>query len=590
MFGTAMLERVKQFIRAGKALALANPGSNKTIAHQFERHAHGAAADRPFLLYGNERYTYREANVEVNRHANAYRGLGVGKGDVVALMLDNRPSLLWHYLALGKLGAVASLINTNNTGEPLLHSLRVCNPRLMVIGSEHLIAFDPIRAQLDDKIGVFVDVDPERPTTPSLPTWSGPLAAASTEDPPETSQHKLEDLAAYIYTSGTTGLPKAALVRHLRLYGLGELLGAVGWGLRPDDVIYNCLPLYHTNGIGVCTGSVIAHGATMALARKFSAKRFWDDIRRHDATGFIYIGELCRYLMNQPERDDDRDHKVRAICGNGLRADIWPGFKQRFGIERVAEFYGSTEGNIGSLNLDDTVGSVGRLLFGGALARWDEDKDDFVRGPDGFMVKCKPGEPGVLLGRINKRQRFDGYHDESATSKKVVRDAFKRGDAWFNTGDLLRIDKSRRLFFVDRMGDTFRWKGENVSTFEVQEQVSSWPTAAEVNAYGVQIPGTEGRAGMVAMVLKSASEFDGESFRRHVDSSLPPYARPLFVRVRETLETTGTFKLKKGELTSEGFDPLRVADPIFFRDPARNAYVPLTTEVYEQLKTGKLRL
>jgi acyl-CoA synthetase (AMP-forming)/AMP-acid ligase II len=333
---------------------------------------------------------------------------------------------------------------------------------------------------------------------------------------------------------------------------------------------------------------VISYGATMALARKFSASRFWDDIRRYEATGFIYIGELCRYLMNQPERDDDREHKVRAICGNGLRTDIWQGFTQRFGIERVAEFYGSTEGNIGTLNLDNTVGSVGTLLFGGVLAKWDEQKDDFVRGPDGFMVKCKPGEPGVLLGHITNRQRFDGYHDESATHKKIVRDAFKRGDAWFNTGDLLRMDKRRRLFFVDRMGDTFRWKGENVSTFEVQEQVSSWPTAAEVNAYGVQVPGTEGRAGMVAMVLKS--DFDGDSFREHVDSSLPPYARPLFVRVREKLETTGTFKLKKGELTKEGFDPGSVRDPIFFRDPRKNSYVPLTPEVFEQLKAGKLRL
>jgi acyl-CoA synthetase (AMP-forming)/AMP-acid ligase II len=228
------------------------------------------------------------------------------------------------------------------------------------------------------------------------------------------------------------------------------------------------------------------------------------------------------------------------------------------------------------------------MFFGGALARWDENRDDFVRGPDGFLVKANVDEPGVLLGQINKRARFDGYQDKQATQKKVVRDAFKRGDAWFNTGDLLRMDKKRRLFFVDRMGDTFRWKGENVSTFEVQEQVSSWPPAAEANAYGVQVPGAEGRAGMVALVLKS--EFDGQSFREHVDSSLPPYARPLFVRVRESLEVTGTFKLKKGDLCAQGFDPHSVDDPIFFRDPQQNSYVPLTPELYEQLQTGKLRL
>jgi acyl-CoA synthetase (AMP-forming)/AMP-acid ligase II len=366
------------------------------------------------------------------------------------------------------------------------------------------------------------------------------------------------------------------------------MLGALGWGVKPDDVLYNCLPLYHSNGIGVCTGAVISYGATMALARRFSASRFWDDIRRYDATGFIYIGELCRYLYNQPGRANDRQHRVRAICGNGLRADIWPGFKQRFGIERVAEFYGSTEGNIGTLNLDDAVGSVGRLLFGGALVRWDEARSDFVRGPDGFLVKCKTNEPGILLGRITERTRLDGYQDREATQKKVVRDAFKKGDAWFNTGDLLRMDEKRRLFFVDRMGDTFRWKGENVSTFEVQEQISSWPPATEANAYGVQIPGSEGKAGMVALVLDG--EFDGRSFRDHVDSTLPPYARPLFVRVRDSLEVTGTFKLKKGSLSAEGFDPNALQDPIFFRDPAQDAYVPLTAELYEQLQKGKLRL
>jgi acyl-CoA synthetase (AMP-forming)/AMP-acid ligase II len=383
-------------------------------------------------------------------------------------------------------------------------------------------------------------------------------------------------------------LPKAARVSNLRLYVFGQMLGALGWGVKRGDVLYNCLPLYHSNGIGVCTGAVISYGATMALARRFSASRFWDDIRRYDATGFIYIGELCRYLSNQPERADDRQHRVRAICGNGMRADIWPGFKQRFGIERIAEFYGSTEGNIGTLNLDDAVGSVGRLLYGGVLVRWDEARNDFVRGPDGFLVKCEKNEPGILLGRITTRARFDGYHDRQATQKKVVRDAFKKGDAWFNTGDLLRMDEKKRLFFVDRMGDTFRWKGENVSTFEVQEQISSWPPASEANAYGVQVPGSEGKAGMVALVLNG--EFDGRSFREHVDSMLPPYARPLFVRVRESLEVTGTFKLKKGNLSAEGFDPNALQDPIFFRDPAQDSYVPLTAELYEQLQKGKLRL
>jgi acyl-CoA synthetase (AMP-forming)/AMP-acid ligase II len=583
-----MFERLQQYYRAGRALAFASPRSNQTIAFQFERHAAGAAADRPFLLYGDERYSYLAANAEVNRYANAYKTLGIGRGDTVALLFDNRPAFLWHFLAAGKIGAIASLINVHNVGEPLLHALRICNPKLIVAGSEHMAAFDAVRYELGGDVRCFIDVDPEDPIDPELPAWSELAAGASDANPPETGTHTLEDMAAYIYTSGTTGLPKAALVRNLRLYVFGQMLGALGWGVKRDDVLYNCLPLYHSNGIGVCTGAVISYGATMALARRFSASRFWDDIRRYDATGFIYIGELCRYLYNQPERADDRQHRVRAICGNGLRADIWPGFKRRFGIERIAEFYGSTEGNIGTLNLDDTAGSVGRLLYGGVLVRWDEARNDFVRGPDGFLVKCQQNEPGILLGRITTRARFDGYRDQQATQKKVVRDAFKKGDAWFNTGDLLRMDEKKRLFFVDRMGDTFRWKGENVSTFEVQEQISSWPPATEANAYGVPIPGSEGKAGMVALVLNG--EFDGRSFREHVDSMLPPYARPLFVRVRESLEVTGTFKLKKGNLSAEGFDPNALHDPIFFRDPAQDSYVPLTAELYEQLQKGKLRL
>ena len=583
-----MLERITHLYRAGKGMLLANPRSNQTISFQFERHANSAIGSRPFLLYGEERFSYAEANKLINRHAHAYEALGVGKGDVVAVLLDNRPAFLWHFLACGKLGAVCALINSHNTGEPLLHSLRVCKPKLIIVGSEHAVAFEHVRRQLDASIQVYSDVDPERAMEGELPIWGQRVAQASDVDPPETAQHTLGDLAAYIYTSGTTGLPKAARVRHLRLYSLGQALGGLGWGLRPGEVVYNCLPLYHTNGIGVCTGSVISYGATMALARKFSASRFWDDVRRYDAIGFIYIGELCRYLMNQPERPDDKRHKVRAIVGNGLRADIWPRMQERFGIASVREFYGSTEGNIGTLNFDGTVGSVGRLLWGGVLARWDENADDFVRGPDGFLVKCAPDEPGVLLGHITKRMAFDGYEDSKATQKKVVQDAFKKGDAWFNTGDLLRMDKGRRLYFVDRMGDTFRWKGENVSTFQVQEQLSSWPVAQEINAYGVQIPGTEGRAGMVAVVLRG--EFDGASFRQYVDAMLPDYARPLFVRVKEHMETTGTFKLKKGDLAADGFDPSKISDPIYFRDNAKGTYVRLTPEIYAQVCSGQLKL
>jgi acyl-CoA synthetase (AMP-forming)/AMP-acid ligase II len=585
-----MFDRIYRFYRAGKGLLFANPASNQTIAYQFEQHAMGDNAARPFLIYRDRRFSYAEANKQVNRHSSAFKGLGLKKGDVVALVMENRPEFLWHYLGAAKLGVIVSLINTHNTGKPLAHSIRICDPKLIIVGSEVAESFEQIRDELGLEAPTYVDTDAESAPYPALPPFSALLLNASDANPQESSQNRLDDQLAYIYTSGTTGLPKAARVRNQKVYAFGQAVGALGFEATSNDVIYNCLPLYHMNGIGVCTGSVITWGACMVLARKFSASRFWDDCRKHECTAFIYIGELCRYLMNTPPKDNDADNKVRVVVGNGLRPDIWEAFQKRFGIERVAEFYGSTEGNIGTINFDNTAGSVGRLLFGGALVKFDADKEDFVRDAKGFCIKCKAGEPGVLIGEISNRARFDGYQDKDATSKKILRDVFKKGDAYFNTGDLLRMDGSRRLFFVDRMGDTFRWKGENVSTFEVQEQLSSWRPAKEANVYGVQVGATEGKAGMASVVLDEGQQFDPGTFKTHVDSSLPPYARPLFVRVRRELDTTATLKLKKQELKSEGFDPRKVEDPLYFRHPDTGNYVEMTEELYDDVIQGKLRL
>ncbi len=586
-----MFEGIRSTYRLARAFSRGGARSNRTLAAIFERHARSSRAEHPFLLYGDQRFSYREANALINRHVGVYKTLGIGRGDVVALLMDNRPEFLWHFLAAGKLGAIASLINTHNSGAPLAHSLRICSPSLIVVGSEHAEAFEAVRPELGLTAKLLLDIDPEQPAgapLPELPLLGPLLQQASEEDPPETGQHELKDMAAYIYTSGTTGLPKAALVRHQRLYFLAHSFAAMVWRLRDDDVLYNCLPLYHTNGLGGCTSAVITRGATLALARRFSASAFWDDLRRHQATGFIYIGELCRYLAVRPEQPGDREHRVRVMVGNGLRGDIWSVFKERFGIERIIEFYGSTEGNAASVNFNGPAGSVGRLYPGSVLARWDDEAEDFMHGPDGFLVKCKRGEPGVLLGRIRGNNGFDGYRDRSETERKVIRGAFRKGDAWFNTGDLLRTDAKGNLFFVDRMGDTFRWKGENVSTFEVQEQIAGFPDAVEVNVYGVRVPGTEGRAGMVALVLRNG--FDPQAFKRHVDARLAAYARPLLVRVQDKLEVTSTFKLKKAGLRDEGFDPSVSPDPLYLRHPERDAYVPLTPDLFEELRAGRLRL
>jgi acyl-CoA synthetase (AMP-forming)/AMP-acid ligase II len=328
----------------------------------------------------------------------------------------------------------------------------------------------------------------------------------------------------------------------------------------------------------------------MVLVRKFSRRHFWDDIRRHEATAFIYIGELCRYLLNAEPSPRDREHRVRVITGNGLRPTLWREFQRRFGIDRIAEFYGATEGNCVTVNVFNRVGSVGPKVPGMALVRWDEARQDFVRDQRGFLVAASVGEPGILLGRIRGRN-FDGYRDKHETGRKIVRNAFKPGDAYFNTGDLLKQDSVRHLYFIDRVGDTFRWKGENVSTSEVEAQLSKWSAAAEVNVYGVQIPGTEGRAGMVALVLRDGQDFDPEAFQAHVDRELPAYARPLLVRLKRTIATTGTFKMKKSELQREGFDPsTNNEEPTYVRHPERHVYVLVDVELYRQVVEGRLRL
>ncbi|MDD9941796.1 MAG: long-chain-acyl-CoA synthetase [Myxococcales bacterium] len=564
----------------------------KTLSQALEEHAAGHRAQHILLRFEELTFTFAQANGLVNRYADAYRSIGLKKGDTLALLMENRPSFLWHYLAAGKLGVTISLVNSHNTGVPLLHSIRVCEPKLVMVGSELWPAFAAVRSELPDGLRVLVDEDVEYPVPSHLPVdvpaWGPCLETASEDNPPETGLQGRKDVAAYIYTSGTTGMPKAAVIRHQRAVVAG-LAASLGFPVSGDSVVYCCLPLYHSNGLMLATGSNIVAGGTLALARRFSAHRFWDDIRHHGATSFIYIGELCRYLMNVAPGPDDRRHAVRRVMGNGLRPDIWSEFQERFGVERVVEFYASTEGNVSSANLAGPVGSVGKLSRLGALVRWDERAEDFVRGPEGFMVRCKPGEAGILLGRIG-RIPFDGYRDEAATQKKILRDVFAKGDQWFNTGDLLRIDSKKYLYFVDRLGDTYRWKGENVSTFEVQEQISSWPVASEVNVYGVHVEGTEGRAGMASVVLDEQAQFDAGSFKQHVDSSLPGYARPLFVRVSRALDTTGTLKLKKNDLRDEGFDPKIVEDPLYFRHPDEDRYVEMTEQLYADVVSGKLRL
>jgi fatty-acyl-CoA synthase len=364
--------------------------------------------------------------------------------------------------------------------------------------------------------------------------------------------------------------------------------------LTPDDRVYITLPLYHSAGGVMAAGAALLSGGSMVLTRKFSASRFWSDCVRYEATAFQYIGELCRYLLNSPSSPDERRHRVRVCIGNGLRPEVWGPFQSRFGIPRILEFYGATEGNVALMNFDGKVGAVGRLpgfmrrLLGVQLVKYDVAKDAHVRGADGFCVPCKPGEVGEAIGKISDRMRFEGYTSREATEKKVLRDVFQRGDAYFRTGDLLRCDAEDYVYFVDRIGDTFRWKGENVATSEVAEVIAVCPGVREANVYGVAIPGQDGRAGMAALVVDGG--FDPAQLAAHVARELPSYARPLFLRLQPELEVTGTFKHRKVDLVEEGFDPARVTDPVLFFDVERGAYVPLDGALHARILGGGVRI
>jgi citronellyl-CoA synthetase len=329
------------------------------------------------------------------------------------------------------------------------------------------------------------------------------------------------------------------------------------------------------------------NGASMVLARKFSASRFWDDVRKYKATAFNYVGELCRYLLNQPPKPDDANNTIKTILGNGLRPEIWMEFKTRFGIERVTEFYGATEGGgmfINILNFDKTCGWNNNKC---TIVKYDIEKDEPVRNKSGFMIKVGLGEAGLLLKPHKYDFNFIGYKDKAATEAKIIHNALKEGDMWMNTGDLVRNQGCGHIMFVDRLGDTFRWKGHNVSTTEVEQIFNSYRQVSMSCVYGVPIPGTDGRAGMAALTTDTKIEdFDFEGLATQLLDNLAPYAVPLFLRFISEMSTTATHKLKKSKLKKECYEIEEIDDPLYVMLPSESTYTKLTPEIYEKIQDG----
>ena len=542
--------------------------------------------DYPAILFEDRRYTHRQLHEITNQWASWLAGRGVGKGDVVTVLIENRPEALFVIGGIVKLGAIAAVVNTKQRGKVLAHSLAISKAKLHVVGEELWDGFVEVRGP---EPAAWVRERPDGKAPDGVPDAVAAVASSSRATPKALGEVHLGDPCFYIFTSGTTGMPKASIMTHNRWVKAAGAFGMAAMALGKDDVLYLALPLYHNNALTVAWSSAAAGGAALAIRRKFSVTHFWEDCRRFGATAFVYIGELCRYLLNHEPRREDREHKVRRICGNGLRPDIWRAFKERFGIDEVYEFYAASEGNaafVNLLNLDCTVGLCPAPY---ALVEYDIDRDEPVRGPDGRLRKVGRGEIGLLITEVNERYAFDGYTDKSASEKKLFRDVFRPGDCWFNSGDLLRDQGFRHAQFIDRVGDTFRWKGENVSTNEVAEALNSFAQVAESTVYGVQVPGGDGRAGMAALVLRCAvDEFDVEGFARHVRGQLPAYAQPLFLRVRPELEVTGTFKQVKGDLKRQGFDPAQVGEPLFVMPPKQTVYIPLTDELHRAIAAAQL--
>ncbi len=550
---------------------------------------------RTALLSDEGCLNYLELAQRSRRYACWALGKGLRPGDVVCLLMHNCPEYMAIWLGVTRIGGVVALVNHNLFGDALVHAIRTVSPKHVIVAADLVHALAPIRPVLARDIRCWA----HGPCDYDLPRLDEPAEwEASDSLPSECQPPSIMDRALLIYTSGTTGLPKAANVSHFRLMQWTHWFAGM-MDIRPSDRMYNCLPMYHSIGGVVAIGATLAGGGSVMLRQRFSATHFWEEVKKWDCTLFQYIGELCRYLVNSPRHPQEREHKIRLCCGNGLRPDIWETFKQRFEIPRIIEFYAATEGNFSLYNCEDEPGAIGRIppflahRFPVALVKFDVEAGRPVRDEKGFCIRCSVDETGEAIGKISSGEsgsgdRFEGYTDQEASERKVLRDVFAKGDAWFRTGDLMRKDQRGFFYFVDRVGDTYRWKGENVSTTEVAEAISSCPGVIEAVVYGVNVPGTDGRAGMAAVIPDR--DFDLIAFWQHLTRSLPDYARPRFLRICQGIEATATFKPKKSNMSRESFDPTASNDAIYVNDGERQAFIRLDAELYERIRTGKLRL
>ncbi len=551
--------------------------------------------DAPALLSDRERLTYRVLSERSNRYARWALDQGLAKGEAVCLMMPNRPEYMAIWAGIAKIGGVVALVNTNLAGPSLAHCINIVAPKHIIVAAELVDELTTALPDLTTAAMVWVHGASDcsfRRIDRAIERHPGETLSDSERRPVT-----IEDRALYIYTSGTTGLPKAANVSHARVMQWSHWFAGM-MDARPTDRMYDCLPMYHSVGGVLAPGAILVAGGSVVISEKFSASQFWNEVIRWECTLVQYIGELCRYLLHTAPSANESGHRVRMACGNGLRPDVWDQFQSRFQIPQILEFYAATEGGLSLFNVEGKCGSIGRIpaylahRFSPTLVRFDVEKDAPFRNEDGFCVRCAPNETGEAMSQIlnhpsNVGSRFEGYTSGEASEKRILRNVFTPGDAWVRTGDLMRKDEKGFFYFVDRVGDTFRWKGENVATSEISEVICAFPGVKQANVYGVTIQGADGRAGMATLVTEP--EFDLPAFRAHLSSHLPHYARPLFLRLRNEMELTGTFKYTKTDLVRQGYDPAATADVLYFNHPQQQAFVRLDRALYDRLQTGEIR-
>lgn len=552
--------------------------------------------EAPALLSEDETFSYTELAAHQNRYARWALESGIAKGDVVCLLMRNRPEYLAIWLGITSIGGVVALLNTNLRGPSLAHCINAVRPKGIIVAADCAVQLDGALARVTGSPLVWIhggDWERFRRIDSEIERQDGRVLADN-----ERRRVTIEDQALYIFTSGTTGMPKAARVSHARLlqwsYWFSGMLD-----VQPSDCIYNCLPMYHSIGGVLVPGAVLMSGGRSVIREKFSASQFWPDILRYECTLFQYIGELCRYLLHSTRGVDAAGHHLRLICGNGMSSEVWDEFKKKFQIPRILEFYASTEGGVSLFNVEEKRGAIGHIppylahRFAPVLVRIDLDTGEPLRDGEGRCIQSAENEPGEALGRLAAEPggigtEFEGYTDAQESTRKILRDVIKPGDAWIRTGDMLRKDESGYYYFIDRIGDTFRWKGENVATSEVAATICRFPGVKHANVYGVTIPAAEGRAGMVALVADAGMNLP--LLDQYLQARLPRYAQPLFLRLRSDLEVTGTFKYSKGDLIRQGYNPFVVSDPLYFNSRKQNGFIPLDRTLYERIQSGQVRL